>query len=88
MSDAFPLRRAPCPFCGGTRTLLDRALRGGYQQAQEDPDAWAYTVRCLSCAATGPWFKREGNAVRSWNRRVPALEPPPAAPEGKEPQEP
>lgn len=61
---------APCAFCGG-RGYCVRRLRQGYEQCRDDPDAYAYTVRCQSCAAEGPWTKSgaEG-AVARWNRRV------------------
>ena len=66
-----PCTAAPCPFCGGRRLVLAGTLRDGYAKRVDDPDAFAYTVRCLSCAAEGPWWKRKGNALRGWNLRPP-----------------
>lgn len=56
----------PCPFCGG-EGLPDKVLRGGCEDGE--PDAWAYFVRCRSCASHGPWFKTVGLALRMWNDR-------------------
>ena len=47
----------PCPFCGGIRMEGD----GG------DGQFW---LRCLSCAAEGPWARTPTGAVNDWNRRV------------------
>ncbi len=57
----------PCPFCGGG-PIHEKSLRDGCRE--DEPDAWAWYVRCRSCAAQGPWFKTPGNAVRFWNQRV------------------
>jgi len=57
-----------CPFCGGD-TNIDKILRDGYEKYPDDPDAFAYVVRCISCAAEGGWAKTEGNAIRNWNMR-------------------
>ena len=57
----------PCPFDGGKGELF-RVLRDGCQPGE--PDAWAYFVRCVSCAAEGPWQKNlPYGAVRQWNMR-------------------
>jgi Lar family restriction alleviation protein len=60
----------PCPFCGG-QPREDSMLRDGYAKWPDDPDARAYFVVCRSCAATGGWAKRPGNARRQWNERQP-----------------
>lgn len=62
MSDLFP-----CPFDGG-EAIPDRELRYGCQDG--DPDAWAYYIRCRTCAAEGPWKKTPSGADRAWNMRV------------------
>lgn len=59
----------PCPFCRGEGTM-DLMLRNGYEQYQDDPDAWAHFVRCLSCAATGGWAKSVSGGIRNWNMRA------------------
>lgn len=57
----------PCPFCQG-QPRRDRTLRDGCEDGE--PDAWAYFVRCISCAAQGGWAKTPGNADRHWNLRA------------------
>jgi len=57
-----------CRFCGG-EGILDKVLRAGYQDCQDDPDAFAHFVRCRSCAADGGWGKSVGRAIRLWNMR-------------------
>lgn len=61
----------PCPFCGG-KGFDDKVMRGpAYEDCPDDPDAWAYFVRCRSCAAHGGWAKSSVNGGRSqWNRRI------------------
>lgn len=59
--------RLPCPFCGSAYVFITQTLRDGCQAGE--PDAYAYSVRCGSCAAEGPWFKMPGNAERGWNTR-------------------
>ena len=56
----------PCPFCGGN-SIVDRTLRDGCIDGE--PDAWAYFVRCFSCACQGPWTKNSSGAQRLWNNR-------------------
>lgn len=64
----------PCPFCGGVGHH-ERELRNGCEDGE--PDAWAYTIRCYSCAATGGWTKsNEFGAARRWNMRVPPTKEP------------
>ena len=58
----------PCPFCGG-HPRLDKTLRDGYEDFKNDPDAYAYSLRCVSCAATGGWAKSESGAIMRWNMR-------------------
>jgi Lar family restriction alleviation protein len=61
----------PCPFCGDTRVWIDKMLRDGYEQFKDDEDAYAYSIRCGSCAASGGWSKSsENSAIRLWNMRV------------------
>ena len=57
-----------CPFCNGD-PKRDKELRDGYQTMQDDPDAYAFFVRCVSCGAQGGWAKTEGNADRLWDMR-------------------
>lgn len=59
----------PCPFCGG-QPIQDKTLRGGFEHDRDDADAWAYTIRCRSCAAEGGWAKNPAGAVRCWNMRA------------------
>lgn len=62
-------RPAPCPFDGG-RPWLSRVERAGYAEHPDEPDRWAYSVRCVSCAAAGPWQKSATGALRWWAMRV------------------
>lgn len=62
----------PCPFCGG-EGIPEKQLRGGFEHDRDDPDAYAYTVRCRSCAAEGGWSKNPAGATRQWNMRHPVL---------------
>ena len=76
----MPLTRVPvisarCPFDDGA-PVLRRRLREGCQDGQ--PDAYVYWVQCRSCAAQGPWFKTEGNAIRGWNTRLQSADREPA----------
>lgn len=66
--DAAPPSKVLCPFCGG-HSKLERQLRHGYEGYENDDEAYAYYVRCLSCAGTGGWAKTPGNAVRNWEMR-------------------
>lgn len=59
---------SPCPFDSG-EGIMTRELRAGYDDEPDDPDAYAYAVRCRTCATEGPWHKGEASAVRAWNRR-------------------
>jgi hypothetical protein len=59
-----------CPFCGG-EPIPSKALRDGYENYQDDPDAWARFIVCRSCGAQGGWCKSsEAGAWRLWNMRV------------------
>lgn len=58
-----------CPFCGGM-PYLTKTERAGYQDFPDDPDRFAYTMVCRSCAAEGPWQKSESSARRMWEMRV------------------
>lgn len=49
---------APCPFCAGTRGVLDRHTETG-----------KWSVICISCAAMGPWGRSQRSAIDQWNRR-------------------
>jgi hypothetical protein len=66
-SVAEPLRE--CPFCDGDKPYPVKVLRDGYANFPNDPDAYAHTIRCRSCAAEGGWAKSATGAVRNWNRR-------------------
>lgn len=57
----------PCPFCGGAARRA-RTLRDGCRDGE--PDAWAYYVVCVSCAAQGGWAKNEAGADRLWRSRA------------------
>jgi len=57
-----------CPFCGGRPTLAF-GVRDGYEGYETDPDAIAWYVRCISCAAQGGWAKSKAGAWRLWNMR-------------------
>ncbi len=60
---------SPCPFCGG-HPKVDKVLRDGYDDCQDDQDAFAYFVMCHACACQGGWAKTQGNAKRNWNMRT------------------
>jgi hypothetical protein len=64
-----PLECLPCPFCGGTRFKVQASER--FQDAPwGEREAWAFHIRCLSCATEGPWNKTsDESACRQWNRR-------------------
>lgn len=64
-----------CPFCDGVGDI-QKGLRDGYQDYQDDPDAYAYWVTCRGCACTGPWAKSEASARRLWNMRMVKAEQP------------
>ena len=57
----------PCPFCGG-KARLQATLRDGHTPGEDG--AWAYHLRCQSCACEGPWAKSVGWATRLWNMRA------------------
>lgn len=65
-----------CPYCGG-EGRLDKDfrfprynfLRKLWARVLNEPEIWAYTILCRSCAATGGWAKTKGNAIRNWNMR-------------------
>ena len=60
----------PCPFDGGT-AYVTKEERDGYADYPDDPDRFAYAVRCVTCAAQGPWVKSSGmGAITQWNRRA------------------
>ncbi len=61
-----------CPFCGG-KGRHNKGNRDGYEDWQDDPDAYAHWIVCRSCAATGGWSKSETGAVRMWNLRPEAF---------------
>lgn len=63
----------PCPFCGG-EGIPRKGLRDGYDNYQDDPDAWAHYIICRSCAGQGGWAKSASGARRWWNMRVPLPE--------------
>lgn len=65
--DALDAALRPCPFCMGT-PRPDRILLDGCRDGQAD--VWAYYVRCIQCAAQGPWFETAGKARRAWNVRL------------------
>jgi Lar family restriction alleviation protein len=58
-----------CPFCGGS-PINDKTLRDGYESGSDDLDAYAYFIRCNSCAAHGGWAKTSAGAKRCWNMRT------------------
>lgn len=66
-----------CPFCGDNnqrapnRIYIERTLRDGYANYENDRDAYAYFVLCASCASQGPWTKSERSAMVEWNMRLP-----------------
>lgn len=53
----------PCPFCGGRPELV--------AGERYNDDEQLHFVRCLQCAAEGPWAKSAGGARRWWNKREP-----------------
>lgn len=46
----------PCPFCDGLASA-----RGA---------AETHWIKCVQCAAEGPWHKSSAAAVNAWNRRA------------------
>lgn len=63
----------PCPWCGG-KPAHSAEKRYPDEMEDEAPDLWSHVMRCRSCAAQGPWIKRDtraddGGAKRAWNRR-------------------
>ena len=63
------VRPKNCPFCYG-KPCRKRAIRNGYENRRDDPEAYAYFIRCISCAATGGWAKNQAGAIRCWNMRT------------------
>lgn len=57
----------PCPFCAGQPHLESEPYNS--MSGINPPETRSWVVRCVSCAAQGPWYKCEGNAVRGWNTR-------------------
>jgi Lar family restriction alleviation protein len=53
MSDTIELK--PCPFCGGEAVL--------------DATVSCFFVRCIGCAAEGPWHGTMAGATNGWNKR-------------------
>jgi hypothetical protein len=70
----------PCPFCAGLRVYLEKTLRDGYAGARDDPDAYAFLIRCCSCAGAGPWAKSIGGAIHGWTGFPVSTTPPYAGP--------
>lgn len=73
----------PCPFCGGTRNILNRVEHApGADVPDDDPEKWDYFVSCAGCASQGPWSKTSREAaIRLWNGAMvtsPATRPDPA----------
>lgn len=58
-----------CPFCGGVAVRDNPLLRQGCEPTE--PDAYAYWIRCTSCAACGGWAKSWDGAERLWEMRIP-----------------
>lgn len=69
VADKYGPGKATCPFCDGD-WILEKHLRDGYGENADDPDAFAYFVRCISCAAQGGWAKSENGAFHLWNLRA------------------
>jgi|SRR5215472_10841609 len=68
----------PCPFCGGTSVAVNKEPRFGPETPAEQPEGWAFFVRCYACSAQGGWSKGPGyddphmgldGARRLWNQR-------------------
>lgn len=51
---------SPCPFCGGSH-LIGQPIDGAWQ------------VTCAECCAEGSNAWTRDEAIRNWNRRVPAV---------------
>lgn len=64
---------SPCPFCGGEGEM-HKEMRSGYEKWPNDPDAYAFFVVCVSCAASGGWGKTKGSGRRWWNMRFKVTE--------------
>jgi Lar family restriction alleviation protein len=63
-----------CPFCGGNAELETTPQWPG--ATASDAEGTAYALRCLSCAALGPWRKTQTGAYSAWNGRVTLPETP------------
>lgn len=57
-AQAWALKR--CPFCGGL----------GKHDTMQTGDAVQHYIRCIGCAAEGPWTNGEASAVHMWNQRI------------------
>lgn len=57
----------PCPFCGG-KAIIDSIEASGIPDDPSMNRDWF--VRCVSCAAEGPWFNTRGAAIERWNKRI------------------
>lgn len=81
----------PCPFCGGTaprQLRIEKEPRFGPETPADEPEGWAYQIRCGGCGAAGGWAKGPGfpgdgseedrlemgpcGARRWWNMRWPS----------------
>ncbi len=58
---AQPVPLKLCPFCAGL---------GKIASIEVAADEAHYFVRCINCAAEGPWSVKESSAVRQWNART------------------
>lgn len=58
----------PCPFCGGEAELVPHKF------FSEKFKVWkveSYGIECYNChAKCFPFFEREEDAIKAWNRRV------------------
>lgn len=55
----------PCPFCGGIKVILDRAIISG-----ADGPRTEYAVRCVGCGARTGTHSDVVTAVNVWNQRA------------------
>lgn len=59
-----------CPFDGGKHLVVIKTERydiANHPEWADDPDAYAYNVHCITCAADGPWKKSQSGCERFWN---------------------
>ncbi|GHU09844.1 hypothetical protein FACS1894151_08440 [Spirochaetia bacterium] len=67
-NDAAPELK-PCPFCGNTKTDIDKAYShaGPGENPTQHPLFWVICTQCFCC---GPAENTKKEAITAWNRRT------------------